>query len=129
MVSGTEFKSSSDNNFDVGENANVRKIFKQTYELAKMRFSHPDYNQRHTEWLESIRSIKTTINDLISVVSLTSTRNRTDEEKISRELKALREAILAEVDHRNTNKISNNATRLDIVGLVLTAVMVISIFV
>ena len=129
MVSGTEFKSSSDNNFDVGENVNVTKIFNQTYQLAKMRFSDPGYKKSHIEWLKSIRNTKTTIDDLISVVSLTSTRNRTDEEKISRELKALREAILAEVDHRNTNSISNNATRLDIVGLVLTAVMAISIFV
>ena len=129
MISETELESSSNNNFDVGENANVTKIFNQTYKLAKMRFSDIDYKESHTEWLKLIRHTKTTVNDLISVVSLTSTRNKIDEEKTSRELKAMREAILAEVDRRNTNKISNNATRLDIVGLVLAAVTLIAIFV
>ena len=105
---------------DPTDSSEVNELFNLTLEKAELKEIDENYQERHKKWLRSIQNEdKYKIKDLISLVGLLGTRDIDKQghiketKQMSRELKASREAILAEIDRRNTEKITDTMNKLD----------------
>lgn len=97
-------------------------LYKATLDSIDTIDNKHHYQITHDNWLKLIQDDEVDVKDLVSLVSLLITRDidkkgNIDKEnktkKMSRELKASREAIISEINRRNTKTITTTMTSLD----------------